>query len=590
MSRTQRLALLALAVVVVVVAAVVVGSGAGSSKRTAGPVAIAVKGEQPVGGIHPIEVSKGQTVRFSVHSDRAEEIHVHGYDFHEDVPANGSASFAFRRRSPASSSLSSRSRAYRSRASRSIRETTRRAVLLVACVGALGAAWPAAASAHGLVGRADLPIPTWLFGYGAAGVLVVSFVGLAFLWPRPRLQSVPERRLVRLPVAVDFVCGLMGVATFLGVVVAGFAGTPTATGNIAPTFIYVIFWVALVPASVLFGDVFAAFNPWRAIARAARWTWPAITTRAYPAALPYPPRLGRWPAVVGIGGFAWLELIYADRTDPRILAGLALAYAVVQLVGMGLYGIEAWTAREDGFGVYFNLFSRLAPLTRRHGVLYARLPLGGAPRLELTAGTVALLCVMIGSTSYDGLESTTLWPSSSPHLEDAFSFLGRSGATEVTGSMGLLLMIGLVLGLYRLGVAGMQRFTETPLGSDLPGRFAHTLVPIAVAYVLAHYFSFLIFQGQGIDALVSDPLGVGSNFFGSANRQIDYNAISAAGIWYAQVAVLVVGHVGGLILAHDRAVALYPDPRQATRSQYSMLAVMVGFTGLALWLLASINA
>jgi hypothetical protein len=349
----------------------------------------------------------------------------------------------------------------------------------------------------------------------------------------------------------------------------------------------VIFWVGLVVASVLLGDVFRAFNPWLALARAGRWAW-RRAGRAWPASLPYPERLGRWPAVVGIAGFAWLELIAADRTDPALLAILSLGYALAQLVGMGLYGIEAWADRGDAFSVYFGLFARLAPLRREGRELRARPPLSGAPGLALWPGTVALVCVMIGSTSYDGLESTTLWSNFSPHLQDGFGFAGAEGAEMLAGTVGLVIMTGVVSLLYHLGIEGMRTTDrDTP---DLSARFAHTLIPIAVAYVLAHYFSFLIFNGQAMGKLVSDPLGSGADLVGTAHAEIDYSIISGAGIWYVQVAALIAGHVGGLVLAHDKAVASYRSSHDATRSQYFMLAVMVGFTSLALWLLASINA
>jgi hypothetical protein len=125
---------------------------------------------------------------------------------------------------------------------------------------------------------------------------------------------------------------------------------------------------------------------------------------------------------------------------------------------------------------------------------------------------------------------------------------------------------------------------------ELARSFAHGLAPIAFAYAVAHYFSLLVFQGQATAFLVSDPLGQGSDLFGTADAQIDYSAISANGIWYVQVGALVVGHVAGLILAHDRALALYEDVREATRSQYWMLLVMIGFTSLGLWLLSATNS
>ena len=122
---------------------------------------------------------------------------------------------------------------------------------------------------------------------------------------------------------------------------------------------------------------------------------------------------------------------------------------------------------------------------------------------------------------------------------------------------------------------------------ELARRFVHTLVPIALAYVVAHYFSLLAYQGQATAYLLSDPLGNGSNLLGTATATINYNAISATGVWYVQVAALVAGHVSGLVLAHDRALGVYASPRTATRSQYWMLTVMVGFTSLGLYLLSN---
>jgi hypothetical protein len=259
---------------------------------------------------------------------------------------------------------------------------------------------------------------------------------------------------------------------------------------------------------------------------------------------------------------------------------------------MAFFGVERWSDRADGFSVYFNLFARLAPLRRRGRDLCAQVPLAGVTGLTPVAGTIALLCVMIGSTSYDGLESTTLWSNLAPDLERDFTKAGlsRTAAAEVVATYGLAVMILLVALLYRLGIRGMHTVGKRLPTAGLRRDFVHSLVPIAGAYVLAHYFSFLIFQGQAFWAQLSDPLGHGHDLFGTAGHQIDYGVISGAGIWYVQVAALVAGHVAGLVLAHDRALVLYPNSREATRSQGWMLVVMVGFTSLGLWLLASINA
>jgi hypothetical protein len=451
---------------------------------------------------------------------------------------------------------------------------------------------PDAALAHGLVGRQDLPIPRWLFAWAAAVVLVISFVALAVLWPRPRLEQARERRLVQVPAALEGLCGALGVAAFAFVVYAGFAGTETATANLEPTVIYVVFWVGIPFASAVFGDVFAAFSPWRAVARAASWIAGRVTRGRVPAPMAYPTWLGRWPAMLGILAFAWVELVYVNRDDPKILGVLALLYAATQLVGMSLYGIDAWTRRADPFGVYFSLFSRLAPLHWRGRTLYRRPPLSGAPHLDLVPGTVALLCTMIGTTSFDGLSQGALWTGTNgiaPTLQQRFINLGFSQETalEITFTIGLLFMVCFVGAIYRAGIAGMGSIGGRHAPGELARRFAHSLIPIALAYVVAHYFSLLAYQGQAMASLVSDPLGDGSNLFGTAAATIDYNVITATGIWYVQVAALVLGHAAGLTLAHDRALTLYRRVRDATRSQYWMLAVMVGFTSLGLWLLSA---
>ena len=446
--------------------------------------------------------------------------------------------------------------------------------------------------AHGIAERADLPIPEWLFGWAAAVVLIVSFAGLAILWQSPRLERPRLRRVARVPGWVDVACGAIGVAVFGVVVYAGLAGSQTATANLTPTFVYVHFWVGLVVASVLLGDVFRLFNPWRALARATGWAVSRLAPSATPDPLPYPERLGRWPAAAAILAFGWLELAYQSRDDPSTLAVLALAYALVQLAGMSFYGVEAWSSRADGFAVYFNLFARLSPWERREGVLHLRPPLSGVTSLAAAPGTVALLCAVIGITTFDGFSQGKLWADLAPDVEQRLLDLGLSvrGAVEVTFSLGLLAAVAFVALVYWLGVSGMHTVGRGHRTRELARAFVHTLVPIGFAYALAHYFSLLVFQGQATGFLVSDPLGEGSDLFGTADMQIDYSFISANGIWYVQVGALVVGHVAGLVLAHDRALTIYEDVREATRSQYWMLLVMIGFTSLGLWLLSATDA
>ena len=225
--------------------------------------------------------------------------------------------------------------------------------------------------------------------------------------------------------------------------------------------------------------------------------------------------------------------------------------------------------------------------------MYGRAPLSGLPRLDAVPGTVALLCVMIGTTSFDGFSAGPVWGEIAPRMTDSLREIGfsQSSSLQIAFTIGLIVVVALVAGLYRLGVAGMRNASHVDLTTDeLAARFAHTLVPIALAYVVAHYFSLLFVNGQAIGYLVSDPLGHGSNLFGTAQWTVDYGWISANVIWYVQVGALVLGHVAGLVLAHDRALVTFKEGRAATRSQYWMLAVMIAFTSLGLWLLSAANS
>jgi hypothetical protein len=468
--------------------------------------------------------------------------------------------------------------------------------LLAPTLGAPGLAallFPASAQAHGIVGRADLPIPLWLFSWAAAIVLVVSFVALSALWTRPQLQVEQRRRLFRIPPALRGLASLFGLALFALVLYSGFAGTQVWSGNFSVTFVYVIFWIGVPVASVLLGDVFATLSPWRSCARAIRWVGRRLAPGAFARPrLRYPEVLGQWPAVVVLIGFAWLELVYVGRDRPSTLAALSLGYFVVTLAGMLLFGVEEWGGQGDGFGAYFKLLSRMSALrTDTHGVLYARRPLSGLTKMPVRAGTVALVCTVIGTTTFDGFSNGGIWRKLEPELQSAFADLGfhMTAATELAYTIGLLLCVALIMAIYRVGIEGVRSVSRRYGTAELSHTFAHTLVPIGFAYVVAHYFSLFIWQGQAIGYLASDPLGNGANLFGTSSYQIDYGIISFAAIWYVQVAALVTGHVGGLTLAHDRAISIYRNAQEAIRSQYWMLTVMVAFTSFGLWLLSAVG-
>src|SRR3954465_6421244 len=286
-------------------------------------------------------------------------------------------------------------------------------VRLVALLTASVLVLPDAASAHGIGGASDLPIPGWLFAWGATAVLILSFVALGVLWPKPRLEALRPRTAFMLPGWADPLAGALGVAITALVVVSALAGTTDTATNLAPTFVWVAFWVAVPLATVVFGDFYTALDPWRAIARLAGRLSRAAG-RAPRAARPYPAALGRWPAAAGLVVIGWMELVWLRRDDPRALGLVILAYGAIQLAGMARYGIVAWRCNAEPFAVYTHILSHAAPVSADGRRVSLRAPLSGLPALAAVPGTVAVMCALIGTTSYDGLSRGTLWAKIGP--------------------------------------------------------------------------------------------------------------------------------------------------------------------------------
>ena len=296
--------------------------------------------------------------------------------------------------------------------------------------------------------------------------------------------------------------------------------------------------------------------------------------------------------MAGLFAFTWIELASGWGENPAMLVTAALGYALLTLAAQVYFGVETWTRNGEAFAVYFDMFARMSIWETRDWVLGVRRPLGGLPRLDQTAGTVAFVTVMIGTVTFDGLSQGPLWRNVSDGVVEALDGLGIGAltASKVAATFGLLLGVGIVAGFYRLGIEGARSVGGGLSLHQLEYGFIHSLVPIAAVYVAAHYMTFLAFEGQAIFYLASDPFGQGWDLFGTVNSGIDYTIFPQEDTWYVQVAVVVVGHVAALMLAHDRALVLYGDSRLAVRSQYWMLGVMVGFTSLALWLLAQATA
>jgi hypothetical protein len=449
--------------------------------------------------------------------------------------------------------------------------------------------------AHGLGGVSDLPVPLWLFYYGAALVLVLSFVALWALWKRPLLVRASQGRPLSAGLEralrsgwLRVVAGAASFALLVLVTVAAAIGDTSPEENIAPRFVFVVFWLGLPALSVLFGNVWSVLSPWRAAADAASW----LSGRrglAWERPFAYPERLGRWPGAVLLFLFAALELAYWDPADPRALLLAILLYSVITWLGMLAYGRDEWTESGEAFAVYFGLLARIAPFGERDdGRLVVRWPFTGLANLDPRHGTLAFVAVMLGSVAFDGLSQTDYW---------AKDFRGRLMAEVIQSSPDLADVLGMLLATAGLAavivlvalayIAAMKAAAyAVHYDGDLTEAFLGSLVPIALAYVVAHYFSFFVRELQWLAPFASDPFGFGWDLFGTADVEPRITVLQPKTIWYAQVAALVIGHVAGLVLAHDKAVELFESPRKAAISQYAMLALMVVYTLAGLWLLS----
>jgi len=423
--------------------------------------------------------------------------------------------------------------------------------------------------AHGLGGRSDLPVPLWLAVYAGTAAVVFSFVALNALWRQPRfdpaagrllpmpLQQVLDSALLR---RLASALGLAGGAFVLG---TAWFGSRDVADNPAPTLLFVWFWVGLVPASLLLGPVVRVTSPLRTVAR---WLGGGTPYRSLPG------WVGRWPAVLSLLSFLWLELVDDRGSEPRTVALFLTLYAVVH-IGFGAVFGPRWFERGEGFEAYSSFVGSMAPLARRaDGRWVLRNPLAG---LSLApAGHLApIACVLLGSTAFDGLSRTSEWRDLTLNTARA-SYL-------LSGTLGLLGAIGLVALVYLTAVHLTRRYARGR--PPLAERFVHSLVPIVCGYTVAHYFSFAVFQGQAAVTLISDPLGRGWDLFGTAGDRIDYTVVSTATIAVVQVGAIVTGHVLGVAAVHDRGLQVLS--RRSTRTgQVPLLAAMVGFTmaGIAL--------
>ncbi|MGI8521458.1 MAG: hypothetical protein ACR2MC_12815 [Actinomycetota bacterium] len=435
--------------------------------------------------------------------------------------------------------------------------------------------------AHGIGGRSDLPVPLWLALYGGAAAVVVSFAALGVFWRRERFSvDGPGRSLpLVLQSALDApitraLLSALGLALFVITLAVGVMGASNGSANPVPTWIYVWFWVGLVPASLLLGRVWKVLNPLRTISRGLFF---AAGDRREERVRPYPEGFGYWPAAAGLAAFVWIELVYERASDSITVVVFIAVYSLIQLVLAQRYG-RVWFEHGDAFEVYSSLLARVSWFGRRadHRQVL-RNPFVNLAALQPAPGLLAVVAVLLGSTAFDGLSRTQLW---NDLIEG-----GSAVSNRLIGTAGLIAAVAFVVVTYRFAMYISHRVLRRLDIStvELQGRFVHSLLPITVGYTVAHYFSLFVFQGQAGYILASDPLSRGDDLFGTSDWQIVYTVVSTAAIALVQIAAIVGGHVLGVVAAHDRAVGMFTG-QDKSRGQYALLGAMVIYTvgGIAL--------
>lgn len=381
-------------------------------------------------------------------------------------------------------------------------------------------------------------------------------------------------------------------------IATGLFGTKNPYANFNMTFFWIAFALGLTYVTAILGDVYAVANPWRALCAVIGRLWP----RYAQGVLRYPAALGYWPALSLYGAFIWIELLGA--TEPHSLALILLGYSALNVLGAGLVGMRDWFRYCEFFGLFFRLVALVAPLevvARERGYrLRPRAPFSAIVEARAeNLGMLVFLLFMLSSTAFDGLSETVAWHRwfwldlYQALLQD---HVGRNPLAAFPAmrelfawweTFWLLASPFVYLAIYWGFIALQRLVVATPVTTEaLALRFAPTLLPIALAYNITHYYTLIQTQGIKLVSLISDPFGRGWNLFGTAQwlqRTIIPDPIT---VWHTQVALIVVGHIVSVYLAHRVALRIFGSTRAAMLSQLPMLALMLLFTIGGLWILS----
>jgi len=441
--------------------------------------------------------------------------------------------------------------------------------------------------AHGLGGSGDLPVPYAYAMVGAAWALTFTFALVAFAWRQPRFDPLKPGR--PLPAALTtFVDARVTRRTAAAValvfaawaVAAGVWGPDSESNALLGAF-YVLLWVGLVALSLAVGPVWRVISPMRTVYLLLRRVNPERLGRPR---LSYPEGWGYRPAALGLFAFVWMELASPNPGSLPWVRAWVGGYALLMLGGAWLYG-QRWLARADPFAVYSMAVSRLSPFRRNRetGRIVVGNPLDHLPSLPVRPGVVVLLAVLLGSTAFDSFSASPTWRGFADRLtrDVGASPAVASSALRTIGLIVFISVVAVTFSLAARATGGVSRGRRR----ELPGEMAHSLIPIVVGYIFAHYLSYLVERGQQAVFALADPFGRGWNPFGLAHLHVAYVLSMHPPVLAAiKVTCVVTGHIVAVIAAHDKALRLLPAGHQLT-GQLTMMLVMVSYTFTGLYLL-----
>lgn len=454
------------------------------------------------------------------------------------------------------------------------------------------ASLPDAAWAHAFGERYDLPAPLGYFVAGAAAAVALSFVVAAMFARGVSRESRGEGIIVPLgPLlpALRVAGQALSVLLLCMVVVAGLFGTHNPEMNLAPVLVWIVWWVGLTFTVACIGNVWAALDPWRALFEGADKLARRLgLANGISLGWPYPQRVGTWPAVVLLLLFVWIEVVYPRAAVPSHVAWMALAWSAINLSGMVWFGAVAWRSNADVFAIYFGTVARFAPIDiapdGRSIVL--RPPGRGLITTGAAApGMVTFILAMLATVLFDGLLGTQAMAIVHAALSDWMTLDPFAGG-YVLGTAGIVSVWLFFFAAYLLACRAMGSLVcDRPAGA-IARRFVLTLVPIAIAYSVAHYFHYLLVQGQLIIPLLSDPLGRRWDLFGTALYFPDIGILDARFVWYLAITSLVAGHVISIWLAHRVALREFGARGKAVVASVPMTILMVIYTVISLLIIA----